>query len=66
VTPWPGGPGRRHRARRLLAIAGIIVVAAYVSHALAQMFIPWILIAVVAAAWLYIVENRRRRTPPGD
>jgi Flp pilus assembly protein TadB len=69
VTSWPGGPvraGRRPPLRRLVAIAAVVVVAIVVGHSLAQMFIPWVLIAVVVAAWLHIVENRRRRTPPGD
>ncbi|HEY2284228.1 MAG TPA: DUF1707 domain-containing protein [Streptosporangiaceae bacterium] len=46
-------PGRRRTpVSRVLGVAALIVVVAIIGHALTQLFIPWILIAVVVFVWL--------------
>lgn len=75
----PGGAGRparpertrtpyrsRPAASRLLGLAALIVIAAIVGHALAHMFIPWILIAVVVVVWLRRSPSRRHRHAPPE
>ena len=65
----PGQAGRAcHRTplSRVIALAGLVVVAGVVGSALSHVFFPWILIAVVAVLWLRRGPSRRHRpSPPG-
>ncbi|HET9896795.1 MAG TPA: DUF1707 domain-containing protein [Streptosporangiaceae bacterium] len=67
----PGGqPGGRparfgsHHGRpvlsQLIMIAGIVIVAIIVTHALAHAFVPWLLLALLAFVLLRFDRNRRR------
>jgi hypothetical protein len=63
---WAGPAGRSRRpASRFLKLAVLIVVAVIVGQALTHLFIPWILIAVVAFVWLrHRGPRRHRHSPP--
>jgi Domain of unknown function (DUF1707) len=61
---WPGtGPACRsgRPVTRLLKLAVLIVVAVVVGHALMNLFLPAVLIAVVALVWLRRGPGRRHR-----
>jgi hypothetical protein len=51
----------RRRYPRILPIVIAIVIAVVVGQAVGHLFIPWLLIAVVAFIWLRHTELRRRR-----
>jgi hypothetical protein len=55
-------PGRRngHWLRRAGFLALVIVLAAILGHALAESFVPWLLIGFVALVWLRRGTRSRR------
>jgi|SRR5450755_357753 hypothetical protein len=58
----PRRPGRPRRSyRRVIGLVLIVVIAIAVGHALAQLFIPWLLIALLAVVWLRYGPTHRRR-----
>jgi hypothetical protein len=58
----PGVPGRRRTpVSRVVGLAVLVVVAAIVGQALTHLFVPWILIAVVAFVWLRRGPRRHYR-----
>jgi len=66
-----GGPerpaadgGRRTPVSRVVGLAVLILIAVIIGHALSHLFIPWILIAVVAFVWLRRAPRRRRHSSP--
>jgi hypothetical protein len=54
-------PRSRRRGSRVLMLAALIVVAVIVSHALTHLFLPAVVIAVVAVLWLRRNPSRRHR-----
>jgi Domain of unknown function (DUF1707) len=58
-------PRRPRQVSGAIGIALIIVIAAAAGHALAQLFFPWILVAVLAFAWLRHESGRRHRRSSG-
>lgn len=62
------GPASRSRrpAAQLVKLAVLIVIAAIVGHALTNLFVPWILIAVVVVLWLRRGPSRRHRHSPPE
>jgi hypothetical protein len=60
--PRPPCAGRPRRSLHRVISLGIFVVIAIVGgHALAHLFVPWVLIAVGAVLWLRYDSRRRRR-----
>jgi hypothetical protein len=58
----PRRSGRPRRSyRRVLGLVLIVVIAIAVGHVLAQLFIPWLLIALIAVVWLRHTATHRRR-----
>ena len=58
-------PRRPRQVSGAIGIALIIVIAAAAGHALAQLFFPWILVALLAFAWLRHESGRRHRRSSG-
>jgi hypothetical protein len=66
-SPKPAArPRRRSAYHRVLGLVALVVIAVIVGHALAGLFVPWLLIAAVAFAWLHYGTGRRHRGSPGD
>jgi hypothetical protein len=65
-SEWPEPTCRSRRpVTRLLKLAVLIVLAVIVGHALTNLFVPGILIAVVVVLWLRRGPSRRdRHSPP--
>lgn len=63
APPTPAARGRRSRPPiiRILALALVIVIAAGVGNAVAHLFFPWVLIAVVVVLCLRYGPGQRRR-----
>jgi uncharacterized protein DUF1707 len=60
--PRPALPRRpRRRTHSILTLILIIVVAAIIGHAAAQLAIPWILIGVLAFIWLWTRQRGPRQ-----
>jgi len=57
--PRPGRPRRSYR--RIIGLVLIVVIAISIGHVLAQLFVPWLLIALIAFAWLFYGPAHRRR-----
>jgi hypothetical protein len=57
-------PGRP--LSRLLKLAALIVIVAIVGHALTNLLVPWLLIAVVVVLWLRRGPSRRHRPSPPE
>jgi DUF1707 SHOCT-like domain len=53
--------GGRTRPLRVLLLVFVIMIAAAAGHALAQSFVPWLLLGVLALAWLRFGPWPRRR-----
>ncbi|HMG62484.1 MAG TPA: DUF1707 domain-containing protein [Streptosporangiaceae bacterium] len=61
----PAADGRRRTpASRVVSVAVLVVLAVIIAQALSHMFIPWILIAVVAFVWLRRRPRRHRHSSP--
>jgi hypothetical protein len=61
----PAADGRRRTpVSRVVSVAVLVVLAVIIGQALSHMFIPWILIAVVAFVWLRRGPRRRRHSAP--
>lgn len=64
ATGAPRGACRVHRQRslsRAIALALFVIIAVIVGRAVSHLFLPWILIAVLAFVWLNSDARRRRR-----
>jgi hypothetical protein len=59
----PGRGGRPLSLRRVASLALLVVITIVVAHALAHLFIPWVLIAVLIFAWFQFGGGRRRGSP---
>jgi hypothetical protein len=53
-----GRPGRPLSLRRVASLALLVVITIVVAHALAHLFIPWVLIAVLIFAWFQFGHHR--------
>jgi uncharacterized protein DUF1707 len=61
----PAADGRRRPSlSRVISLAVLIVIAVIIGLALSHLFIPWILIAVVAFVWLRRNPRRHRHSAP--
>ncbi|HUZ25457.1 MAG TPA: DUF1707 domain-containing protein [Streptosporangiaceae bacterium] len=60
-TADPRPRRRRRSCQRVLELGLIIVIAIAVGRLLAQIFVPWFLIALLAVAWLRYGPTHRRR-----
>lgn len=54
--------GGRHPAHRLIGLGLLVIAIVAVSHALAHLYIPWLLVAILAFLVLRYGGSRRRRS----
>ena len=60
--PWPHGGHGGYWPRRVLAAALVLVIAVVAGHVLVRLYVPWLLIGVLAILWFrYGPWHRRRR-----
>lgn len=58
-----GRPGRPLSVRRVISLALLVVVTIVIAHALAHLFIPWVLIAVLIFVWFQFGARHHRGSP---
>jgi Domain of unknown function (DUF1707) len=65
-SEWSGPTCRSRLPVRLLKLAVLVVLAVIVGHALTNLFVPLILIALVVVVWLRRGPSRRHRHSPPE